>query len=55
MTADSSEVITDGASAMAFVADIENEEQALPDVKDTTVLKKDVLDVQKVRDYYHNG
>jgi hypothetical protein len=45
---ESDEVITDGASAMAFIADIENEVQALPDVKDTTVLKKDSLDVQKV-------
>ena len=45
---ESDEVITDGASAMAFIADIENEVHALPDVKDTTVLKKDTLDVQKV-------
>ncbi|XP_053408579.1 E3 ubiquitin-protein ligase TTC3-like [Mercenaria mercenaria] len=44
---DSDEVITDGASAMAFIADIENEVQALPDVKDTTVLRKDAIDVQK--------
>lgn len=43
-------MITDGASAMAFIADMENEETGLPNVKDTTLLsnKKDHPESLKV-------
>ncbi|KAL4229300.1 hypothetical protein ACF0H5_012340 [Mactra antiquata] len=48
---DNADVITDGASAVAFIEDIENDtrEPNLPNIKETTVLnsKKDFSDAQK--------